>query len=236
MPFLARIFILSSLILNIFCVQILFAQESSGTSGNVYDSDPLLYNGKKYTFFIPANTGGHQFFSDQQFVTGSVIIRSVKYTGLFLNYDIFNQKLVLQYVDGLGARNQIEMSDAWLESFTIQEKYFEIIRTGDSLKHIFQVIGSGHYCILYRWEKDLVLDGFIGATNHAFTLPRREMILFTDNQLYRYTNNKTFYSLFVPYQKKKIIEYLRNNRINVKKSTDSTMSNLVNYINTLPSQ
>ena len=236
MSFLARIFILSSLFFNIFCIPILNAQNSVDNAENVYDSDPLLFNGKKYTFFIPLTTGGHQYFSDQQFWPGSVIIRGVKYTDLLLNYDIYNQQLVLQYTDAMGGRNQIELSDAWLESFTIKEKDFELIRTPDSLKQIYQVIGTGHYRIFYKWKKDLVMDGFVGATNHTFTKPGREMNLFSDDKLYRFTNNKTFYSLFVSFKKEKIIEYLRNNRINVKKSADSTMNSLVNYINTLSAQ
>lgn len=233
MSFLARIFILSSLFFNL---PILSAQNAVVDADDVYDSDPLLYNGKKYSYFVPLTTGGHQFLSGQQFESGSVTIRGVKYTDLFLNYDIYNQQLVLQYLNTLGARNQIVLSDAWLESFSLKEKKFELIRTPDSLKQIYQVIGSGQYRILYKWKKELVMDGFVGAINHTFTLPGREMNLLSDDQLYRYTNNKTFYSLFVPGRKEQIIEYIRNNRINVKKSDDSTINSLINYINTLSAQ
>lgn len=230
MSFLAKIFFVSSICIY---VPIISAQEAVVNVENVNDSDPLLYNGKKYTFFFPLSTGGHQFLSDQQFETGAVTIRGVTYTGLLLNYDIYNQQLVLQYVNDLGARNQIVLSDAWLESFSINEKDFELIRTSDSLKQIYQVIGNGQYRILYKWKKELVMDGFVGATNHTFTAPRKEMNLWSDTRIFRYTNNKTFYSLFVPGKKERIIEYLRTNRINVKKSTDSTLNRMVYYINTL---
>jgi hypothetical protein len=233
MSFLARIFLLSSLFFNI---PILSAQEAVINADNVFDSDPLLYNGKQYSYFIPFTTGGHQFFSEPQFVTGTVTIRGVTYTDLFLNYDIYNQQLVLQYVNAIGARNQIILSEAWLESFRLDKTNFELIRTQDSLKQIFQVIGQGKYSILYKWKKELVMDGFVGATNHTFTKPRREMYLFSDDQIFRYDNNKTFYSLFLPGKKERIIEYLRTNRINVKKSVDSNMNKLVNYINTLSAQ
>jgi hypothetical protein len=230
MSFLTRIFILSSLFFNL---PILSAQNAVVNADNVYDSDPLLYNGKKYSYFVPLTTGGHQFFSDPQFETGSVTIRGVKYTGLLLNYDIYNQQLVLQYVNTLGAKNQIVLSEAWLESFSLKEIDFVQIRTQDSLKQIYQVIGKGQYRLLYKWKKELVMDGFVGSLNHTFTSPRKEMNLCSDDQIFQYTNNKTFYSLFDPGKKGRIIEYIRTNRINVKKSADSTMIRLVNFINTL---
>jgi len=233
MSFFARIFILSSLFFNL---TILSAQEAVVNAVNVFDSDPLLYNGKQYAFFIPLSTGGHQFFSDPHFESGSVTIRGVTYTGLLLNYDIYNQQLVLQYINTLGAKNQIVLSEAWLESFRLKEIVFELIRTQDSLKQIYQVIGTGQYRIFYKWKKELVMDGFVGAKNHTFSVPGKEMNLCSDDQIARYTNNKTFYSLFGPGKKERIIEYLRTNRINVKKSADSTMNRLVNHINTLSSQ
>ncbi|HUX95662.1 MAG TPA: hypothetical protein VMV47_08010 [Bacteroidales bacterium] len=217
-------------------ITILSAQQAVVDADNLYDSDPLLFNGKQYSFFIPVSTGGHQFFSEPQFVTGSVTIRGVTYTDLTLNYDIYNQQLVLQYINSLGAKNQIVLSEAWLESFRLKEIDFELISTQDSLKQIFQVIGTGQYYILYKWKKDLVMDGFIGSKNHTFTIPRKEMKLYSDNLITQYTNNKTFYSLFVPGKKERIIEYIRINKINVKKSADSTVNRLVNYINSLSSK
>ncbi len=32
---------------------------------DVYGSDPLLYNGRYYTFFPPPNTGGNQYLTDR---------------------------------------------------------------------------------------------------------------------------------------------------------------------------
>jgi hypothetical protein len=233
MSFLTRILIFSSLFLEI---HILSAQPAVVKSDDVSDSDPLLYNGKQYAFFIPLATGGHQFFNDPLFESGSVTIRGVTYTDLLLNYDIYNQQLVLQYVNNLGTKNQIVLSEAWLESFRLKEIDFELIRTQDSLKQIYQVIGTGQYRILYKWKKELVMDGFIGAKNHTFSAPGKEMNLCSDGHILRYKNNKTLTSLFLPGKKERIIEYLRANRINVKRSADSTINRLINHINSLSPQ
>jgi hypothetical protein len=88
------------------------AQQNKICTSEVYGSDPLLYNGRVYRFFTPLNTLGNQFFADPQFETGSVTIRGVTYTTLNINYDIYNQQLILEYKNNFGAKNLIIISDA----------------------------------------------------------------------------------------------------------------------------
>jgi len=224
------------LILIICFEPVLKAQETVINAGYISDYDPLIYNGKQYSFFVPSNTGGDQFFEGPDYVTGSVTIRGVKYNYVRLNYDIYNQQVILQFVNSLGAKNQIILSDAWLESFSLNEKYFELIQTQDSIRKIFQVIGDGQYRILYRWRKDLMMDGFVGARNHTFSPAGKEMSLFSGKGIKIFTNNRSFCALFDTVIKGKILEYIRHNRINVRKASDVTMDGLVNYLNSLSSQ
>ena len=41
-----------------------------------------------------------------------------------LNYDIYNQQLILKYKNNIGAANLIIISDAWLESFSFKGHKF----------------------------------------------------------------------------------------------------------------
>lgn len=233
MSFLFKILILTFFI---FSEPVLKAQETVINAGYISDSDPLLYNGKQYTFFVPSNTGGDQFFSGPEYVTGSVTIRGVKYDYVRLNYDIYNQQVILQYVNKMGAKNQIILSDAWLESFSMNGADFELIQTQDSIRKIFQVVGTGNYCILYRWRKDLVMDGFVGARNHTFSLPQKEMSLLSESGRRIFTNKRSFCALFDGNYKEKVLEYIRHNRINVKRASDVTINELVTFLNSLSSQ
>lgn len=209
------------------------AQQQTTGSDNVYGSDPLLYNGKFYTYYPPLGTEGNQYFTDRIFETGSAIIRGVTYNDLLLNYDIFNQQLVLKYKQNTGANSLIIISDAWLTAFNIGGLDFEIITAPDTVKQIFQVIGKGPARILYYWEKELELNNMIGAQNYVFSSPRKEMNLFNGSRILLYRNNKSFYSLFDTGNSNAIKEYLRVNRIKVKRSSDSAISELINYCNTL---
>jgi hypothetical protein len=209
------------------------AQQANNITDPVYGTDPLLINGKYYTFFLPSNTDGNQYFTDPRFDTGSVTIRGVTYTGLLLNYDIYNQHLILNYKNNIGAHNLITLSDAWLEKFNFRGFDFELISIQDSLKRIFQVLGTGQNRILYYWTKALSLDGFHGAINHTFSRAKREMNILIGTQIFKYLNNKSFCSAFEPEKRPVIKEYLQRNHVKVKKALDPTMTEVINYCNSL---
>lgn len=208
-----------------------FPQRVTGID-DIYGFDPLLYNGKYYTFHTSAGTGGHQYFSQREFQSGSVRLRGIVYSGLNLNYDVYNQKLIFKYNIASGGVNEIIMSDAWLEAFTLQESNFEIITLRDSTKKIYQVIGDGPVRILYYWKKNLELNTFHGSKNFLFT-SMREMNLLNGDMIMPYHNNRSFYSLFGPEKINLIRSYLRKNRINVKKSGDQEMARVIAYCSSL---
>jgi hypothetical protein len=199
----------------------------------VFNSDPLLYNGRFYVFYPSLGTKGHQYLSDQRFLTGSVQLRGVRYSNLSLNYDVFNQNLVMKYEAESGSFNQIIISDAWLEAFSLRDMNFEVLMDTAGQKKIYQVIGRGHYRIFYYWKKKMELDHFHGSSNYIFSKPLREMYLFHNEDLLKYVNNRTFYFLFPDNEKGKIKDYMRSKKINVKKIGDDEIEDLMNYCNKL---
>jgi hypothetical protein len=230
MTLLFRIVISLLIIFNFSCIP---AQQLTTGVDPVYGFDPSLYNGREYTFFPPLNTGGNQYFSGIDFESGSAIIRNVTYNALSLNYDIYNQQLILKYKNNLDVPTLIDLSDAWLEAFSIKGLNFEIISSQDTLKRIYQVLGVGPNRILYYWKKDLKLESNEGSKNYFFTDAKKEMNVYSDNRILRYWSNKTFCSLFMPEKKIALKEYLRKNKINVKKASDRLMTELILYCNTL---
>jgi hypothetical protein len=220
------------LLFFIFTVSGIAAQQTNESIDDVYGSDPLLFNGKYYTFYPPLNTGGTQYLIDRQFELGTAKLRGVTYSNLNLNYDIYNQQLILKYISNTGANNMIIISDAWLESFSFKGMNFELIPTQDTLKRIFQVIGTGADRICYSWRKELDLDNFYGAKNHVFSVPRKEMSVISGTNFTKFWNNKSFCALFDPEKKVAVKGYLRKNSIKVRKADDQKMAELINYCNT----
>jgi hypothetical protein len=208
------------------------AQLINTGNDDVYGFDPRLYNGRYYTFFSPLNARGNQYLNDRQFESGTVTLRGVTYVDLLLNYDIYNQQLLLKYAEDPGITKVIIFSDAWLEKFSIKDRNFRIFQVSDNEKRIYQEIGTDQTRILYFWRKYMQIDNIVGGTIMTFSKPSREMNLLTERKIVRYRNNRSFINLFESKNKENLREYFRNHRINVKKASDKIMEGLVNYCNT----
>lgn len=210
-----------------------YAQATLLPDNKVYGLDPLLHNGQLYSYFLPAGTTGSQFLFDPNFYEGTVEIRGIQYDHIQLNYDAYNQQLIYRFKTRSGNEQLIIISDAWLNAFQLGNAHFKVLAIADTSQKIYQIIGNGQYQVLYRWKKNLSLDNSIGATNHRFSKPIKESYLSSNTQLSRFKNNKTFISAFSYSSQIAVKKYLRQHKIKVKKASDQTISELLNFCNTL---
>lgn len=214
-----------------------YSQNQGFSANKIYGLNPLLYNGKLYTFFAAANTQGSQFLDGPNFKKGSVQFRGEKFNNLLLNYDVHNQQVVLRFKTRMKNTREIVLSNVWLKYFNLGEQHFEILKFPGIKSRIYQVIGNGHYEILYTWRKDYNLSNTFGATNFAFSKPVRDTYLKVGKKLIHYKNNKSFVALFGPENKSSLNKFLRKNKIKlnrIKKSRLQAVLRLINYCNTLP--
>jgi hypothetical protein len=219
-------------IILIFFSGILLSQDVIKETDKVFGLDPLLYNGKKYSYFLPSGTGGHQFLFSPDYIMGSITIKGKTFNDISLNYDIFNQQLLLQYTSETGAVSIIEVSVAWLESFYLGDIRFEYLAP-DNTPRICQVIGEGPCRVLYHWKKELKLDTGTNPVSYTFSLPRRDSFVSGEGAVKPYRGQGSFIALFPPEHKTVIKNYLRENKIKVNKASDQVMARLTEFIGEL---
>lgn len=207
------------------------AQQKFSVFDSVYGADPLLVNGRYYSFFPPPNTKGNQYLEDHQFQSGTLTLRGKTWSGLMLNYDIYNQQLLMTYRNETGADNLIVISDAWLEKFSFNGRTFEILPLQDTGRRIIQIIGSGPIRIGYLWHRDLKPDSFHGARYYSFSSPKKEMMIISADQMIRYRNNRTFCAALDERKREVVREYLDKRRIRVRRTDDHTMADVMELIN-----
>jgi hypothetical protein len=200
---------------------------------DIYGLDPLLYNGRIYSFRLSPETIGHPFLQSQNYQSGSVVISHEKYEGLLLNYDIYNQELILKYKDMHGADNAIKISKAWLRKFCLDNKEFVLMKSEGGDKKFFQVIGCDSLRVLYYWKKEMSLSKEVGKTNYQFSKALKTMYLSRNNEFYRFRNNKSFVAYFDPDKRDAVKKYLSARRINVKKAADEKILDLITHCNHL---
>lgn len=211
------------LILFFLSVQAIQAQEISET-------DPVLYNGKIYTFHLHPETRGHQYLVNQQFTEGWLKIRDFLYVGQDINYDVFNQHLILKYLGSGNVSRQIIVSDAWLQAFSYGGLNFELAGPD---RRIFQTLGKKPCRILIHWTKTLDLSREYGARNYVFSKPKKELFLALNDTLLPLSGNKSFISAFRSVAGDSSVDqirsYLKNNRLNIRKSDNNTLEELLAY-------
>jgi hypothetical protein len=212
------------------------AQQSFDPSDSVFGTDPLLINGTYYDFIPPRGTDGDQYLTGPVFMNGSLTLRGETYEALPLNYDIYNQRLLLSYRNQAGGESIIVISDAWLEKFSFRGMSFEIAALPDKGKSIVQVIGHGPVRLGYLWKKALDPDSFHGARSYSFSSPRKEMYILLENKSVRYSNNKMFLATLDETMKKRVREYIAMRRIRVKRADDDTMTELMDFYNAIRRQ
>lgn len=210
----------------------LVSQNAVKVLNRVYGLDQTLCNGKKYNYFVPPSTKGHQYLISPDFITGSVTLKGKCYQDITLNYDIFNQQLLLQYEDEKGALNIIEVSKAWLTSFRRGLMNFEFLNLeGD--RRFYQVLGEGPVRILYYWRKALKLDETVGSSNFIFSRAIRDSYVLMDGQLKPFSTKRSLIRLFDPGHRAVIKSYLRKNKVNVKKASDQSMAGMITFISNI---
>jgi hypothetical protein len=213
--------------------ELIEAQVFINNYDTVYGFDPILYNGRMYTYAPPANTTGDPYLAGKDYIKGQVAIRSKVYSGLDLNYDIYNQQLLLRYFNADGATRIIEISKSWLEEFSLGQLDFEYNPDKKDQSRICQVIKSDFMKILYYWKKDLQLDNIFGTADYAFSAPIKERYIMINRVYKNYRNNKEFVDAFPATYQKRLSNYLRIKKIKVRKASDNCMHELIQFCNSL---
>ena len=205
-----------------------YSQENIDT---IYGLNPIIYNGQKYSYAVPTTVKGNQYLVDQNFIYGLVNLNRETFDDLQLNYDIYNQEILLKFE--LNHRTiVIKLFKERIKEFTLDDKSFELIAGHDSINIIYQVFGKGKYKILQHWQKKLNLSNVSGTSNYVFSKPLKSMYLQVDNQKIKYKNNKTFLSLINASNKTEVKNYLKQNKIKVKKASNQQLNELINFCNT----
>ena len=212
-------------------VQLTFSQDTKTAFEGLYGLDQELYNGRRYVYFPPLQTGGHQFLQSESFSQGSVRLRGKSYTDLLLNFDIYNQQLVMRYVNQLGATEQLAISDAWLQAFSFNGMRFEYLEMADSSWKIAQVIGEKPFEILVFWNKNLSLDTRYGATNHVFSKAQKKIWLRNNELMQAFKNKRDFLKLFPKDFQSDLKKYMRKERFSFKKASDESIAELLHFCN-----
>ncbi len=222
-------------------------QDSQGNASDIYfqvyeatqsalRQDPVIQNGIYYSYPY-YNAIGHPFLGQKEFETGSVVFREKSYEELSINYDLFNQQLILsRELDGVLQMNL--MATQFVSGFYLKGKQFIKADFIGGDTEFFQVISeTGTISCYYSWYKERreVRDSG-NRSIYSFSDQKSKRYLYLGGQLKRYKNNKSFLKIFPDASRALIKDYLQENHLLVMEASDQAMLSLIGYCDTVLNQ
>lgn len=215
-------------------------QESQSSASDVYQQvfektksairhDPFIQNGIYYSYPY-YNAVGHPFLDKKEFGSGSVIFREKSYEELSINYDLFNQQLILSR-EFNGVLQMNLLATQFVSGFQLKGRQFIKADFPGGEEAFFQVISeTGNISCYYAWYKERreVRDSG-NRSIYSFSDQKSKRYLYLGGQLTRYKSNKSFLKAFTDVNRAQIKEYMQENQILVMEASDQAIKSLIGY-------
>lgn len=197
-----------------------------------YGPSSDLLNGEVYKYSYKT-TRGNPFLWVPVGYDASVQIKGRVYENQRISYDIYNQLMVLDFVDRSGGPGSVVLRDEWVDHLILGGTLFKQFTDENGSERYGQVIFEGKASCVYFWEKRYLPDLHEGEKLYYFTDPIRQSLIVMNGYSAPYTGNRSFLKCFPKQQQQRIRVYLKENRIKVKKADDRDIQSLMESINQL---
>ncbi len=202
------------------------------TAESQYGPDLDLLNGRKYNFTY-RSARGNPFFEAPGANSAAIQIKGKLYENQSIRFDIYQQLLILDFIDLSGGNSSIVLNDEVVDQFTLGEVHFRKFSDKNGLKRFGQVVYLDRISCVYFWKKKYLSELKEEQKNYRFSGPLRDAVIISNGQVRAYKNKSSFLKCFGQGDRKKIKLFMREQLINPRKANDLEMQRLMKYINQL---
>lgn len=197
-----------------------------------YGKSTELYKGIKYALLHKVDFG-NPFFYAETFLPGKLTYKGNVYKDVELNYDLFEQKLLLKYQNLYGAINHLVLLSMYVDSFSIGQTVFVKNIYPELSVPFIRLCGNenGIQC-LFTYEKDYGFNSRAGESGFGYSKLLMKKYLLVNGKPCR-IKGKTQFIKQLPDNKikERCRTYLKMMKWNFRKMDDSQLSSLCNYLN-----
>ncbi len=197
-----------------------------------YGKDPELFKGIKYADYHRVDFG-NPFLYNENSLSGTISYKGIVYKNVKLNYDLFEQKLLLSYQNHIGALVQLVLLSMPVDSFSIGQAPFTKNTYPELLVPFIQLFGfeNGVQCIA-TYEKDYGFNNKSGESGFGYSKLIMKKYLLVDGFPIRIKRKKQFIN-YLPENKKELCKaYLKKVKWSFKEMNEIQLENLCYYLNT----
>lgn len=183
-----------------------------------FGSDQELVNGIQFANHY-SMVDGHPYFLDEQFRAGSIYVNNQVYEGQRIRYNLFSQKLEVEYQTTEGYLNQFMSVPELIPSFTLGNRSFVCMQPGAEQAAYFQVISSETISCYIGWKKILKLGRSDSSREYQFSAPIRTYWLKLGQKLTPFNNKKSFIAIFPEHMTKEMARMLKQKRYSFRQAS-----------------
>jgi hypothetical protein len=192
-----------------------------------YGPDQVLINGLYPEDYI-MDALGHPFFQDTIFHPGYVILHNQKFDNVFLQYNIFDQNIIVSQPGYENNSFQIIPPDKFISEFKIGSKIFRKFCFDGVNEHFFQVVYDGKIKCIYSYAKNRYVSYHMQKySSFKFTKEIRRSYLLIDQKLYEYNTVGSFLKYFPEKARLEIKAFCKNEKLRLSKSSDQEIARLM---------
>ncbi|MCD6333651.1 MAG: hypothetical protein J7L89_10315 [Bacteroidales bacterium] len=198
----------------------------------LYQTDARLISGDFYQTPAMSHAMGNPFFIGPEWKQGYVVIHQVQFDHLLLRYDVYSNKLVLNWINGTGPHMQIALKNNNIDRFTLNSKLFRPCPDEDSTheRRFCEVLVNGPVNLLLLKSRKLAVSA-TGNSDYVYDTNSKK-ILQVNHKLINYHGKRTLFRLF-PELKNQLQNYISREHLTFWGKKDVNHIKLVTYCNSL---
>lgn len=230
--------LLSILSLNFILNKALSAQVSYESENGFYELKEIFdrLNGPDYNLMngrlsdLPYSSDSHPYFNTESYRSGSLLLNGEAYNSVLINYDIYDQQVILQVPGWIsGLNNKVVLNRELIDCFTIDGRTFRLMSFPETGSSFFQVMSSGEISFYLLWTKKLYRSSSSINARLKYLKQSRRIYLQKDDQLFHVKNKSSFISIFDEAYQKEIKGFLRREKIRFRNASDEKLGDLMNF-------
>ena len=159
-----------------------------------YGTDQELVNGIQFSNHY-GRIDGHPYFLDDRFRTGSVYVNNQVYEPVMLRYNLYSQKVEIEYRTIDGNLNQYMSVPELMPSFSMEGYNFRHMEFPGEAPGYYLEVSTGEHKGYIGWSKELKL-AHSSSRDYEFTAEMISYWLVLEQQPAPFHNRKTFLEIF----------------------------------------
>ena len=133
------------------------------------------------------------------------------------------------HIDYTGRMIQLELSNEFIDEFTLDGKLFRKMSFPETGTRFFQVVYTGEISCYLIWGKNLVFMSTSLTNPYTFTSQSGKIYLNVSGQLHLIKSVSSLVEIFGSQYRKEIRRYKRRHRINFRNVSDESLRQLIQY-------